>query len=49
MVYDAEQVVVNHGELCRGSGYESCCAMLSQWLQVMVRNAEAVVANHGVL
>jgi hypothetical protein len=24
--------VVNHGVLCCASGYESWCAMLSQWL-----------------
>ena len=26
MVYDAEPEVVNHGELCRASGYEMCNA-----------------------
>jgi hypothetical protein len=43
------QVVVNHGELCWASSYESWYVMLSQELWAMVCNAEAVVVNHGVV
>jgi hypothetical protein len=49
MVSYAEPVVVNHVVLCRDSGCESCCAMLSQLLLIMICYAEAVVVNHIVL
>jgi hypothetical protein len=39
---------VNH-VLCWANGCESCCAMLSQWVWFMVRYAEQLVVNHGVL
>jgi hypothetical protein len=43
MVCYAESVVVNHGVLCRVSGYESRSVKLSQWLLIMVCYAEQVV------
>ena len=46
MVYHAEPVVLNLGELCCASGYESWCAMLSQCLGIMVCYAEPVVVNY---
>ena len=49
MVNYAVPVVVNHGVLCCVSGCESCRVMLSQWLLIMVCNAEAVVVNDGVI
>jgi hypothetical protein len=49
MAWYAKQVVVNHCVLYRVSGCESWCAMLSQWLLIMVYYAESVVVNHGVL
>ena len=49
MVCLAEAVVVNHGDLCCTSGGESWCAMLSQWLLIMVSYAVPAVVNHGVL
>ena len=44
----AEPLVVNHGVLYGASGGESWCAMLSQWLLVMVCIAEPVAVNHGL-
>jgi hypothetical protein len=49
VVYHADPVVVNNGELCLASGYESLCVMLSQLLWVMMCNAEQEVMNPGVL
>ena len=49
MVLYPEQVVLNHGELFCVSGCESGCAMVCQWLGVVVCYAESVVVNHGVL
>ena len=40
MVCIAVPVVVNHGVLCCVSGCELCCAMLRQWLWIMVCYAE---------
>jgi hypothetical protein len=45
----AEPVVLNHGVLCWPSGCESWCALMSQWLWIMVCFAEPVVVNHGVV
>ena len=42
-------VVVNHGELCSASGCESWCAMLSQWLRIMLCYSELIIGNHGML
>jgi hypothetical protein len=36
VVYHVEPVIVNHGVLFWVSGCESWCAMLSQWLWIMV-------------
>jgi hypothetical protein len=44
-----EPIGVNHDVLCWANGYESCGAMLSQWLWIMVCNTEPVTVNHGVL
>ena len=49
MVCYSDPVPVNHGVLSRASSHEPWCAMLSQWLSIMVRYAEQVVVNHGVL
>ena len=49
MVCDAEPVDVNHGVLCWASGCESSCAMLRQWLRIMVSYDEPVVVNRDVL
>jgi hypothetical protein len=38
---------VNHGVLCRASGCESWCVLLSKWLLIMVCIAEQVIVNHG--
>ena len=40
-------VVVNHGVLCRVSGCESWCVLLSKWLLIMVCIAEQVIVNHS--
>jgi hypothetical protein len=40
---------LNHGVLLWGSDCESWCAMLSQWLCIMVCYVEPVVVNHCVL
>ena len=45
----AESVVLNHGEVNQGSGYESWCALLSQWLSIMVCYTDPIVVNHSVL
>ena len=45
----AEPVVVNHIVLCGASSCESWCAILNQWLGIMVCYAEPVVVNHGEL
>ena len=42
-------VDVIHGELCGASGYELRCAMLNQWLRIVVNFVEPVVINHVVL
>jgi hypothetical protein len=39
-------VGVNHGELCWASGCESRCAILSQWLWIIVNYVEPVVVKH---
>jgi hypothetical protein len=39
----------NHGVICRPSCCESRFVMVSQWLWIMVYNAEPVAMNHGVL
>ena len=49
MVSNAEPVVVNHGELFWASGGESRCAMINQWLCIMVSHVEQVVVHDGVL
>ena len=36
MLCYSEPVVVNHGELCWASGWESWCVILSKWLWIMV-------------
>jgi hypothetical protein len=40
--------VANHVVLCWASGCESLCAILSQWLWIMMCCAEPVVVNDGV-
>ena len=47
MVRYAEPLAVNHGEVCCTSGRESRCAMLNQWLCIIVNFAELVVVKHG--
>jgi hypothetical protein len=42
-----EPVVVNNGVLCRASGCESRCFIMSQWLLIMVCITEQVIVNHG--
>jgi hypothetical protein len=42
--YD-EPVVVSHGVYYWASVFELWCAMLSQWLLIMVCNTEPVVVN----
>ena len=49
MVSDDEPMIENRGVLCRASGCESWCVMVSQWLGVIVYYAEAVGVNHGEL
>jgi hypothetical protein len=49
LVCYAEPVVMNHGVLCWASDCESWCAMLSQWLCIILCYAEPVVVNHDVL
>jgi hypothetical protein len=60
MVRHAEPVVDNRYVICCFSGFESCCALLIQWVETTVRMmcqwmwinvsyAEPVVVNHGVL
>ena len=44
-----EPVVMNHGVIYEASGCESSCAMLNQWLVIMVCYAESVVVNYSVL
>ena len=39
-------MVVNHGVVCWDSGCESLCAMLRQWLLIMLCYAEPMVVNH---
>ena len=39
---------MKYGELCEGSGCETVCAMLSQWLWIMLYYADPVDGNHGV-
>ena len=39
---------IKYGELCEGSGCEAVCAMLSQWLWIMLYYADPVDGNHGV-
>jgi hypothetical protein len=46
--YD-EPVVVNRGELCWAICCESWCAMLSQWVWIMMCYTEPVVVDHVVL
>ena len=43
----AVPVVVNHGVLYGSSGCESWCAILSQWLFIMMCIAGQVIVNHG--
>jgi hypothetical protein len=43
---NAVPVGVNHGELCYASGCKSRCAMLSQWLWIIVNYAQPVVVKH---
>ena len=38
---------MNHGVLCRASGCESRCVLLSQLLLIMVCIAEQVIVNYG--
>ena len=45
----AEPVVVSHGVQCPASGCGLWCAMVSQYLLIMVCNSEPVVVNHGLL
>ena len=49
MVCYADPVVVNHVELNWASGCDLWCAMLRQWLWIMVNNDEPVVVYHGAL
>ena len=49
MVFYDVPVILNHGVLYQISRCESWCAMLSQWLVMMVCYAEPVVVNDGVL
>jgi hypothetical protein len=49
MVCYAEPVVVNHGVLYSASGCQSWCAMLSQWLLIMMCYAEPVAVSQGEL
>ena len=39
--------VVNYGVLYEPSGCESWCAMLCQWLFIMMCIVEQVIVNHG--
>ena len=39
-------VVVNHGVLYWGSGFELVCAMLNLWLWIMVCYSEPVIVSH---
>jgi hypothetical protein len=41
-------VGVNYGELCGGSGCESCCAIISQLLWILLYYADPVDGNHHV-
>jgi hypothetical protein len=47
MVSYAEPVVVNHGLVCCAKGCESWCAILSQWLFIMMCIAGQVIVNDG--
>jgi hypothetical protein len=49
MVCHVEPVAVNHGELCWARGIESWCAIIGQWVGIMLCYAESLVVNYGVL
>jgi hypothetical protein len=49
MLWYSELVVVNHGVLYGASGFESSCAILNQWLVIMVCNAAQVIVKYGEL
>jgi hypothetical protein len=60
MLCYTEEVALNHGEICYASACESGCAMVCQWLGIvmcyteqwllfMVCYTEQVVLNHGVI
>ena len=48
MVCNVEPFIVNQGELCRASGCESRCVMVTHWLSIMACYTAPVVVNHGV-
>ena len=39
---------IKYGELCEGGDCETVCAMLSQWLWILLYYADPVDGNHGV-
>ena len=49
MVSYIEPTTVNHGLLCYASGCELWCAMLSQWMLIMMCYTETVAVNDGEL
>ena len=44
----SKPVVVNHGEICWASGWESWRIMLCQWLWIMLYYADPVIRNRDV-
>ena len=48
MVYYSEPVIVSHGVFFTASGCESLCAMLCQWVGIMLCYAELVGGYHCV-